>query len=602
MGLLSEGSPLTWEETKKWAEHVKKNGIQQFINLYQKLQTREGDCLKWGDEIEYIIVHFDHDAKKATVALRAHEVLPILRQAENDSPETAKSLWRPEYASYMVEGTPGQPYGALPAHLNIVESNMKSRRKEAQLQLPPNEIVLSITNFPRLGCPNFTFPEYNPDPETSVSKSWFFPDQAIFSDHPRFKTLTRNIRSRRGSKIDIQIPLFKDKKTPTPFVEPGIPEQKPDNIYLDAMGFGMGMCCLQVTFQACNIGEARALYDNLIPLCPILLALTAATPFYRGLISDIDVRWSVLSASVDCRMPDERDKIQKSRYDSVDSYLSTENSEYNDIPLVYDEEHYKALIEGGIDPSLAQHVAHLFIRDPVSLFSEKINQDNSKDSDHFENIQSTNWQSMRFKPPPPDSPIGWRVEFRPCEVQLTDFENAAIVSFIVLLTRVVLSYNLCFLIPISKVDENMKKAQTRNALHDQTYWFRTDIQNKENKEYSLMTINEIINGKDGFPGLISLIQSYLSSMDVDADTQCTLQQYLSLISKRAKGEVMTAATWLREFVTSHPKYKGDSVISDEINYDLLMRIGKLDDEPCPKLHGAILGSKTTENVPDILTQ
>ena len=33
-----------------------------------------------------------------------------------------------------------------------------------------------------------------------------------------------------------------------------------------------------------------------------------------------------------------------------------------------------------------------------------------------QNIQSTNWQSMRFKPPPPNSPIGWRVEFRPMEV------------------------------------------------------------------------------------------------------------------------------------------------------------------------------------------
>ncbi len=34
----------------------------------------------------------------------------------------------------------------------------------------------------------------------------------------------------------------------------------------------------------------------------------------------------------------------------------------------------------------------------------------------FQNIQSTNWQTMRFKPPPPSAPIGWRVEFRPTEV------------------------------------------------------------------------------------------------------------------------------------------------------------------------------------------
>lgn len=321
MGLLSEGSPLDWDETKKWATHVKTNGIEQFINLYKRLQSRQGDSLKWGDEVEYIIVRFDDEKKIAQVSLRAKEVLPILRQPEADDPLTAKSLWRPEYAGYMVEGTPGQPYGALPAHLNIVEANMTARRKEAQDQLPPNELVLSIANFPRLGCPNFTFPEYSPKPETSASHSLFFPDEGIFQGHPRFATLTRNIRSRRGSKIDIQIPIFKDEATPSPFIEPGVPDQKPDMIYLDAMGFGMGMCCLQVTFQACNIGEARALYDNLAPLCPIMLALTAATPFFRGYVSDVDCRWNVIAGSVDCRTPDERTRIPKSRYDSIDSYL-----------------------------------------------------------------------------------------------------------------------------------------------------------------------------------------------------------------------------------------------------------------------------------------
>ena len=37
------------------------------------------------------------------------------------------------------------------------------------------------------------------------------------------------------------------------------------------------------------------------------------------------------------------------------------------------------------------------------------------------------------------------------EVQLTDFENAAFVIFIVLLSRAILAFNLNFYIPISKV-------------------------------------------------------------------------------------------------------------------------------------------------------
>ena len=38
----------------------------------------------------------------------------------------------------------------------------------------------------------------------------------------------------------------------------------------------------------------------------------------------------------------------------------------------------------GIDHLLAQHIAHLFIRDPVSMFREKIDLDDTVDTDHFE--------------------------------------------------------------------------------------------------------------------------------------------------------------------------------------------------------------------------
>ena len=47
-----------------------------------------------------------------------------------------------------------------------------------------------------------------------------------------------------------------------------------DHVYLDCMGFGMGCSCLQVTFQACNVTEARILYDQLAPLCPIMVIKT----------------------------------------------------------------------------------------------------------------------------------------------------------------------------------------------------------------------------------------------------------------------------------------------------------------------------------------
>ncbi|XP_075718072.1 glutamate--cysteine ligase catalytic subunit [Rhinoderma darwinii] len=621
MGLLSHGSPLTWEETKKYADYVRQHGITQFLNIYHKVKERQKDVLKWGDEVEYMLVAFDHENHKVRLVLKGEEMLDTLQGRGEKINPNHPTLWRPEYGSYMIEGTPGQPYGGTMAEFNTVEDNMRKRRQEASSLLSNNVSICTITSFPRLGCPGFTLPEFQPTPvEQGASKSLFFPDEAI-NKHPRFSTLTRNIRHRRGEKVAINVPIFKDRNTPSPFIErfssdPGDNAKAAlaDHIYMDAMGFGMGNCCLQVTFQACSISEARYLYDQLATICPIVMALSAAAPFYRGYVSDIDCRWGVISASVDDRTKEERGleplknekyRISKSRYDSIDSYLSTCGEKYNDLDLTIDKEIYSQLTREGIDHLLAQHIAHLFIRDPLTLFEEKIHLDDANESDHFENIQSTNWQTMRFKPPPPNSDIGWRVEFRPMEVQLTDFENSAYVVFVVLLTRVILSYKLDFLIPLSKVDENMKVAQKRDAVNEGMFYFKKDIckagiaavdgyctalngTEAETEEYALMSIDTIINGKDGvFPGLLPILNSYLENMEVDVDTRCTILNYLKLIKKRASGELMTAARWMREFVSNHPDYKQDSVITDQMNYDLIVTCNQIANEQtsCPELLG-----------------
>lgn len=55
------------------------------------------------------------------------------------------------------------------------------------------------------------------------------------------------------------------------------------------------------------------------------------------------------------------------------------------------KEIYKQLLQEGIDHLLAQRVAHLFIKDPLTLFEEKIHLDDVNESDHFENIQPLNF-------------------------------------------------------------------------------------------------------------------------------------------------------------------------------------------------------------------
>ncbi|KAL5493226.1 hypothetical protein EMCRGX_G014373 [Ephydatia muelleri] len=621
MGLLTEGKPLSWADTKKYAEHVHRVGVQQFLAIYERLKDRKGDSLKWGDEIEYMLVTLSEQEKAARLALVGPNILSKLQEPEHTDPDHHTSKWRPEYASYMIEGTPGSsPYGGCFINFNLVEANMRLRRQQLQ------EVLKGEPYFPLsisvLGCPQFTEPHCVPKPSSSVSHSIFFPDEAIWTSHPRYKTLTQNIRERRGEKVVINVPVFRDEATPTPFVEvlPADPDgeaqrkAQPDHIYMDCMGFGMGCCCLQVTFQACDIGEARLLYDQLAVICPVMLALSASSPAFRGYLSDIDCRWDVISASVDDRTEEERglkplskDKfvIPKSRYDTIDCYIAS--PEYNDCPVVYDEAAFKLLRDGGIDELLAQHVAHLFIRDPVSLFFEKVEQDVVNDSDHFENIQSTNWQSMRFKPPPPNSPIGWRVEFRPMELQLTDFENAAFVVFVVLLTRAILSFKLNFYIPISKMQENMKRATHRDAVNSQQFFFRQQVlpttedlsaeqrgdSPPSEQEYLPMSIDAIVNGQEGFYGLVPLVRMYVDSVDMDVDTRCTVLRYLSFISKKASGELLTTAGWMRRFICSHPDYKKDSVVSEVITYDLIRTAREISEgyTPCPELTGT-LASKT----------
>lgn len=622
MGLLSLGTPLSWKEIieNNYCDHVRQHGIIQFLSIYHKLKGRTNDCLKFGDEVEYILASLDNNKKTARVLLRAQQVLEELGKEEHElDAKLLTMLWRPEYGRFMVEGTPGRPYTGTMNDFITVESSMRARRQRVKEFLRDGEVALTITNFFLMGGKDFTEPPTAPG--GSVTNSRFFPDAAI-NQHKRFPTLTQNIRERRGRRVAINIPIFQDEKTPNPFIEKlenedeeSKAESKPNHIYMDAMGFGMGCCCLQVTFQACSIHEARHLYDQLAVLSPILLALTAATPIFRGYLGDVDCRWNTISMSVDDRTREELGEIPlnknkyvipKSRYDSIDCYISQDPAlkpEYNDIPLVYDEGIYKTLTDGGVDHLLARHISHLFIRDPLVIYRERLNQDDENESDHFENIQSTNWQTMRFKPPPPNSSIGWRVEFRVMEVQTTDFENAAFTLFIVLLTRAILSFDLLFYIPISKVDENMQTAQKRDAIRNQKFYFRKDMNRASNNDaYDLMDINTIINGKENeFPGLIPLINLYLDSIEIDVQARRLISRYFELISKRASGELLTTAAWIRKFVREHPDYKKDSVVSEPIAFDLLTACNKLGEGTLyiPELLGTLFPRSPEESDPPL---
>ena len=43
MGLLTVGTPMSWDETKQYADLIRKRGIKQFLNIHKKVKDRNDD-------------------------------------------------------------------------------------------------------------------------------------------------------------------------------------------------------------------------------------------------------------------------------------------------------------------------------------------------------------------------------------------------------------------------------------------------------------------------------------------------------------------------------------------------------------------------------
>ena len=61
-----------------------------------------------------------------------------------------------------------------------------------------------------------------------------------------------------------------------------------------------------------------------------------------------------------------------------------------------------------------------------------------------------------------------------------------------------------------------------------------------------------------------------------AEKKAETFNYLSFLSDRARGNVLTGARFIRNFVQKHAAYKQDSFLNNEISYDLLKMLDSLD--------------------------
>lgn len=642
MGLLKESKTLSWPETQSLAASVKKRGAEHFAAVYNQAGPKKPTGFLWGEELEQNIVG-RVDGHYALI-VGADLLLESLGSSQRNH------MYNIEYSRYMLESTPQTPYEPRFKNLGRVEALMEERRKAVQDKIGecfgPDAFLLFLPCFPLLGTP-FAFgaggmseeqwssawkqefertPMNEPPsslemdkeegsglevckkrasrPSFRVTRSPHFPDFGI-TQHRRFYDFTYNIRERRGRPLHMSIESAHIEKAPSPntaIKNTGVAEdksqapgqdaeEKPGKIpvvVIDSMGQGMGCCCLQITMQSESMAEACLLYDNIGAICPLLLFLSMATPIVSGVLTSTSNRWEIIGASVDCRREEEK-HIRKSRFSSIDLYTSCLPDDldqvYNDISPYMDAETLRLLREKGVDEALAKHVASLFVRDPILCY------DQTSAQEDFENIQSSNWRSMRLKPPKFATESGWLVEVRPMDIQPTSFENAAFSIFVVLFSRMVLSLNTTFYLPISKVDVNFSRTNTLNKVpqcirdwlefeKEQKFWYRENIFDMGPPVIKEGTIQEIFLGTDKYCGILVAVERYLK--EYSEQDRKEVQKYLDFVRDRVSGRKMSVATYLRKYVSEHPLYAGDSRVPQQICDDIVAEIRDITQKNTPE--------------------
>lgn len=407
--------------------------------------------------------------------------------------------------------------------------------------------------------------------DNKISHSEYIHD-IITSNHPRFETLSKFCYSRTGKKPNVLVPIYNDKNT-----EKDVKDEKyPGFIHQDSFASGMGNGCLQVTTGMECFHLACYIYDQLIPIIPIITALSASSPFFKGKLSNFDNRFQIISQACDERKDEEKDPNSKnyifcSRYSFIYSYLSENQyilDHHNDLPKMPINEEYYEKLRKKFTKRFSTYLCNLLVRDPMVIFDENLKLEDPNDNTHFLNLMSTNWNSLRFKPPSSnDNDNLYKVEIRPCDLQITPFENAAIVTFVMLYMEILKYYDINFIIPLSKVKENFENSVKIDAVIKEKYYWRTNSINtnyqnsdlvkfccKKNtnslpEDYSdpeldeknnikQLSLEEILNGtKDGvYIGLMKLLISFAKEKFSGSDLELILK-HLEFLRLRAEGKI-----------------------------------------------------------------
>lgn len=591
MGLLvgENSQTLAFPESRPFQRLLKANAALQLARLltaFEHFTKSPEEALMFGTELECHLLQ--------KMELNGHSVYsvfidskPVMAEVNQRFPELEV---KEEFSAWMVEFIPKSPFkgflslGEIRAHFRQIDAVVAAF--EGKLTLLPGLSVL-----PHIGTANYYLEETNRPgtlagraDENPHSESDFFLDSTI-TQHSRFKTFTANTRLRAGKKPEIRLPVLQDHKTAV------------HTFALDHFGFGMCNTALQITFSCRDLKQARWAHDMMHVLSPFMLAFSSTTFAASHRLLDLDNRFRIIEQSTDDRKAAEKPALDKTRYSTVNFYLSDSpklRRAHNDKKAAINKRFFKLLRKtlrekkSGLaaDKQLLVHFAYLFVRDFLIVFPERCLKGFVGDSLDFEAIQSSNWNDMRLKPPSSfDSKLGWLLEFRCMDAPLTEIEKSLLTFLTTLFFRIVTSdkLDLDFYVPMSLVDENFRRAFARDSTTKQRFFFRRHFcaqlpGHLPGQEVVELTLAEFWEGSSQFAGMRALIALFVSlhekellgaSQATGEDVVGTIRMAEMFFGGRAAGKLTTPPNFFRQFVFGHKHYGGDSHFDDRITTDLI---------------------------------
>ena len=67
------------------------------------------------------------------------------------------------------------------------------------------------------------------------------------------------------------------------------------------------------------------------------------------------------------------------------------------------------------------------------------------------------------------------------DLQLTDFENTAVTVMVGMIANIINTFDVDFIIPITLVDENMRRAHCRDAVSQTKFWWKVPLDDQVGK-------------------------------------------------------------------------------------------------------------------------